>query len=267
MIPPAHKYPRTPHLSGSRLQPGDEDLQVASFEALRGRTLVVEEKVDGANTGISFGPDGGLRLQSRGHVLAGGPREAQFALFKGWASRHQDALRQVLGTRYVLYGEWLHAKHAIFNDLLPHYFLAFDVLDTAAGLFLDTPRREGLLAPLPVASVPVLARGTYHHVDDLLRLLGPSRLKSPAWRAAFDESVAATPHADPDLTLRQTDRTHLMEGLYVKVEDDGVVRARYKFVRDSFRAAVSDSGSHWQDRPLVWNRLTPGAHLFAETLE
>ena len=26
MLEPIHKYPRTPHLEGSRLQPGDEDL-------------------------------------------------------------------------------------------------------------------------------------------------------------------------------------------------------------------------------------------------
>src|SRR6266571_1703927 len=48
------KYPRTPHLAGSGLQPGDEDLPVAGFEALEGRHLVVEEKLDGANSAISF---------------------------------------------------------------------------------------------------------------------------------------------------------------------------------------------------------------------
>ncbi len=44
-----HKYPRTPHLTGSRLQPGDEDLSVVSLEHLKGSRLVVEEKLDGAN--------------------------------------------------------------------------------------------------------------------------------------------------------------------------------------------------------------------------
>lgn len=76
-----HKYPRTPHLEGSRLQPGDEDLDSVPFAAIRGRYVVVEEKIDGANAGIRFDGAGELYLQSRGHFLTGGPREKHFNLF------------------------------------------------------------------------------------------------------------------------------------------------------------------------------------------
>ena len=62
-----YKYPRTPHLEGSRLQAGDEDLSQVPFSHLKGKYLVIEEKVDGANTAISFDTDGTLLLQSRGH--------------------------------------------------------------------------------------------------------------------------------------------------------------------------------------------------------
>ena len=48
------KYPRTPHISGSRLQKGDEDLKRIPFDTLKGKHLVVEEKLDGANCGLSF---------------------------------------------------------------------------------------------------------------------------------------------------------------------------------------------------------------------
>src|SRR5688500_13612252 len=95
------KYPRTPHLEGSRLQPGDSDLATVPFSEVAGRFLVVEEKLDGANAAISFDDDGGLRLQSRGHYLVGGPRERQFAPFKAWASAVQHALRPRLGSRYI----------------------------------------------------------------------------------------------------------------------------------------------------------------------
>lgn len=43
------KYPRTPHLEGFRLQPGDEDLSQIPFSSIRGKHPVAEEKVDGAN--------------------------------------------------------------------------------------------------------------------------------------------------------------------------------------------------------------------------
>lgn len=56
------KYPRTPHLEGSRLQPGDEDLSQIRFSEIAGRYLVVEEKCDGANSAISFSKNGELLL-------------------------------------------------------------------------------------------------------------------------------------------------------------------------------------------------------------
>lgn len=78
------KYPRTCHVQGSRLQPGDEDLEQVPLRELVGKHLVIEETQDGANSGISFDAGGKLHLQSRGHFLQGGPREAQFTLLKRW---------------------------------------------------------------------------------------------------------------------------------------------------------------------------------------
>ena len=122
------KYPRTPHIAGSRLQLGDEGCRTAGFDAIAARHLVIEEKVDGANAAISFDASGNLLLQSRGHYLTGGPRERHFDLLKSWANAIRDRLWPVLHDRFIIYGEWLYAKHTIFYDNLPHYFLEFDVL-------------------------------------------------------------------------------------------------------------------------------------------
>ena len=107
------KYPRTPHIEGSRLQPGDEDLSQIPFDVIKGRHLVIEEKCDGANSAISFDDRGGLRLQSRGHYLTGGYRERHYNLMKQWAIAHRDVLFELLGTKYIMYGEWLYAKHTV----------------------------------------------------------------------------------------------------------------------------------------------------------
>jgi hypothetical protein len=61
--------------------------------------------------------------------------------------------------------------------------------------------------------------------------------------------------------LLDADGTALMEGLYVKVEQEGVVTERYKLVRSSFLQTVIDSQTHWMDRPLVPNGLRPGVAL------
>src|SRR4051812_26717074 len=153
------KYPRTRHVSGSRLQPGDEDLVQFPLADLIGRQIVVEEKIDGANCGVSFSEDAALRLQSRGHFLTGGPRERHFDLFKQWAHAHVDRFFDALGDRYVMYGEWMYAKHTVFYDALPHYFMEFDVLDLRTDQFLDTPARAALLRGLPIAPVRVLFAG------------------------------------------------------------------------------------------------------------
>lgn len=256
-----HKYPRTHHLEGSRLQPGDEDSKSVPFAALAGRFLVIEEKLDGANAGISFDPAGRLWLQSRGHFLTGGPREKHFDLFKRWACTHADALRAVLGTRFVLYGEWLYAKHTVFYDRLPHYFLEFDVLDTETGAFLATDERRAMLSGTPVVSVPVLQTGPARDVSDVTALIGPSRYKSPTWRESFTAAVAAR-GLDPEPAWKETDPSDWMEGLYVKVEEQGRVIERYKFIRASFLTTVLDSGSHWLRRPIVPNQLATGVDLF-----
>jgi hypothetical protein len=251
------KYPRTPHLQGSRLQPGDEDLHNIPFSTIADIDLVIEEKVDGQNAAVSFAADGSLLLQSRGHYLRGGPREASFAPFKSWAHGHRDELFAALGTRYILFGEWCYAKHTIFYDALPHWFLAFDVFDGDRGVFIDTDVRRQLLRDTDVQEVPVLHRGAVHNIEQLLAFVGPSRCKSPQWRTALRAATAMVAHLDVDRALRDTDDNDAMEGLYVKVEHDGVVVDRLKWVRASFLQVVESSNSHWFDRPIVVNGMRP----------
>ncbi len=248
------KYPRTPHLEGSRLQPGDEDLSQVPFSSIRGKHLVVEEKIDGANTAISFSPGGELLLQSRGHYLTGGYRERHYHFLKQWAGIHRDAFWEVLGARFIMYGEWLYAKHTVYYDNLPHYFLEFDILDRQTGIFLDTHTRHEMLEDLPVISVPVLAEGEFQNKDDLTALLGKSgyitenkleALRRTSRRLGLDE----------ERQVRQTDPSDTMEGLYIKVEENGQVADRMKYVRASFTQTVEVSQTHWLDRPIVSNGL------------
>jgi hypothetical protein len=265
MIDDFIKYPRTPHIEGSRGQPGDEDLDSVPFSEIAGRHLVVEEKVDGANAGISFGQDGTPRLQSRGHFLTGGSRERHFALLKTWAQTHAAGLRERLGHRYVLYGEWLYARHTVFYDALPHYLLEFDILDREEGLFLSTDRRRALLAGSPVVSVPVLHSGPLESLPALTGLVRHSAFKSRDWRDALRRAAANGENAlwgRVERALAETDPSDLAEGLYIKIEERGQVVGRYKWVRGSFHDAVQHSGSHWLDRPIVANQLVPGVALW-----
>jgi ATP-dependent RNA circularization protein (DNA/RNA ligase family) len=178
---PILKYPRTRHLEGSRLQAGDDTRDQVPLVDLAGEQLVIEEKLDGANVAVSFTPGGELLLQSRGHYLSGGAGERQFNLFKRWATGHERTLLGLLEDRYVMYGEWMFAKHSVWYDRLPHWFCEFDIHDRETGQFLSTPRRRALLADSPVLSVPVLYEGPAPSSQKALRaLVKPSLAKSPA---------------------------------------------------------------------------------------
>jgi hypothetical protein len=257
-----YKYPRTYHIEGSGIQRGDEDLAVVPLREFAGRHLVVEEKMDGANCAVSFDSDGQLLLQSRGHYLTGGPREKQFHLFKTWASRYMLELWETLTDRHIMYGEWLYAKHTVFYTDLPHYFMEFDILDKTSGEFLSTARRGELLAQVPfVVSVKVLHEGAIHTFHELIALLGHSYFISDDHLERL-RTLCQQKGLDAAQVLRETAPETLMEGLYIKVEEEGVVKERYKYVRPGFLQAIISSESHWMDRPLVPNCLKAGVTLF-----
>ncbi len=256
------KYPRTPHLEGSREQAGDEDLTCVSFAELAGKYLVLEEKVDGANCGISFDADGKMFLQSRGHYLTGGYGERQFDLFKLWAGCFEERLRFLLSDRYILYGEWLYAKHTVFYDKLPHYFMEFDIFDRAEGKFFSTKKRREFLASAPfIRSVRVLSQGYYENTAEIAKWIGPSLFISENREENF-AAQCKKGGVRLDLAQAQTDLSGIMEGIYIKVEDGDYVTGRLKYVRGSFLNTILDSESHWMKRPIVANCLADGADLF-----
>ncbi|BAZ38829.1 hypothetical protein NIES4101_47740 [Calothrix sp. NIES-4101] len=256
-----YKYPRTHHIQGSRLQPGDEDLDSIPFSAIKGKYVVVEEKVDGANAAISFDSYGQIRLQSRGHYLTGGTREKHFNLFKQWANNYATRFWEVLGSRYILFGEWLYAKHTVFYDALPHYFLEYDVLDLEKQVFLSTASRKKLLFGLPLVSVPVLFAGEIKAYKELTNLLGKSHYQTPEYLEKFGE-ICQAKGLDVERYLKQTDQTFLMEGLYIKVETQDVTTNRYKYVRSTFLTVIQQSDGHWLNRPIIPNILRADADLF-----
>lgn len=260
------KYPRTLHLQGSRLPPGKVGADQVPYAQLVGEYIVVEEKMEADQAGLSYDDGANQVLQHRGSILGMGAREKRFALWKAWAAAHEERLFDVLGNRFVMFGEWMRVKHTVFYDQLPHYFLEFDVFDRNANCFLSTAARQALLAPLPVVSVPILYEGRApRRLEDLLALLRPSQAKSAAWRDALEEEVRRQ-GLDLARVWQETDDSDLPEGLYIKVERDDQTVDRLKWVRQDFLQTILASGSHWQDRPEAYNQLAPGVDIFSATV-
>jgi hypothetical protein len=236
------KYPRTPHLFGSKGTDDDKHLGRRESEALiADASLIVEEKIDGTNVGIHFRVDGRMVLQCRGHEITEG-MHPQYDLFKQWTSMKRPVLEAMLGNQFILYGEWLYAKHSVHYRKLPHYFFEFDIYDKGAGQFLDLAARLQMLEGTGFQTVPVVHRGPVAP-DELALLIGRS-----AFESAFENP-----------TTGQTDG--LMEGLYVRTEANGYVTRRAKLVRPEFVEKVKQS-EHWQHQKMIPNLLMEGADIW-----
>jgi hypothetical protein len=237
------KYPRTPHLFGSRGTTDDKHLDEADSACfLTDPSLIVEEKIDGTNTGIHFTSAGRLVLQCRGHEITEG-MHPQYDLFKQWVMVKRPVLEAMLGCDYILFGEWMYARHSIHYRRLPHFFFEFDIYDKAGQAFLSLDRRLAMLEGTGIRTVPVVARGALKRAA-LEKLIGMS---------AFDS------HFDNPRTRRPD---HLMEGLYLRTEADGVVTGRAKIVRPEFVEKIVES-THWQQQTLVPNGLADGADIWS----
>ncbi len=237
------KYPRTPHLFGSRGTDDDKHLGPdESLQLIADRSLIVEEKLDGTNVGIHFTTSGRLVLQCRGHEISPG-MHPQYDLFKQWTMAKRQVLESMLEDRLILFGEWLYARHSLHYRQLPHYFFEFDIYNKRQQAFLSLDLRLAVLKGTGVCTVPVVHRGPATR-EQLFNLIGPSRFDS-----AFE---------NPDTGL--TD--NLMEGLYLRIEADGRVFARAKMVRPEFVERVKQS-EHWQHQAVVPNVLSETADIWS----
>src|SRR3972149_5947453 len=169
-----YTYPKTPHL------------QTVSYKELEGKYVVVEEKMDGTQVGISFDLDGKLVFQTRNKIFSGHPRELQFDILKQWANVHKNTLLEILGTRYVVFGEYVYAKHTVFYDALPHYFIEFDVLNKSSGDFLSTMERKLMFSDTPIVSAAVVWNGILDEIETIHTLTGHSIFKTSNWRTTLE---------------------------------------------------------------------------------
>jgi len=255
------KYPRTRHIMGSGLSKNDED-DYATIEEIRNKHLVLESKIDGANTGISF-IDCELKLQCRGHFLGLGNDWPEFDQFKVWAKTWTDQLFDMLEDRYIMYGEWMSAFHSVYYDLLPHYFMEFDIYDKKEHVFLDTPRRNEMVkkAQVMISQVRVINEGKFESIEDIVANVGLSAFISENAYANLEKELTDKNIPEKDVLL-SFNKDRIMEGLYIKWEEDGIVKGRYKYVRPNFVQTILSSGEHWQKRPSIANRLKEGCTMF-----
>lgn len=217
------KFPSTPHLcllGDVKIRDDKVFSDYEKYEFLR-HELIVEEKIDGANLGISFDSEGNILLQSRGAYLQG-PLSGQWRKLYEWIDLKLDALFEHLTDRYIMFGEWCYAQHSVVYNRLPDLFLGFDILDKYTEDFFSFDRREEFLQLIGICSVPFINKGHYS-LTELNSLLSQSKLgEEPA------------------------------EGLYLRIDQGDWLKQRAKLVRPVFIQSIEQ---HWSSKPVRPNSL------------
>lgn len=220
------RFPHTPHLAwlGEGEPRDDKLLDPPEVEALLAGEVLIEEKLDGANLGISWGVECQLRAQNRGAYLEA-PYRGQFSRLNQWLMQHLAVFQQHLPDHVILFGEWCAARHSLDYAALPDWFLVFDVYDRKAQRFWNEERRNALATQLGLSVVPILKRGRFI-VKELEGLV---------------------------LTGRSAYRNGRLEGLVIRQDGPQWCERRAKLVHPDF---VQQIESHWRSRALEWNKLS-----------
>ena len=101
-----------------------------------GEDIVIQEKIDGSNASIRYDEESGtLKAFSRRLELS-----ADNTLNGFWdyvQTLNLDTFKEILGSRYIVFGEWMGAKHAIkYPENVYGKFWMFDVWDTQIEQYL-----------------------------------------------------------------------------------------------------------------------------------
>lgn len=245
------KLPRTLHIEGSRIPPGQVDPDAEQFIKLSGKLLTIEEKVDGTGVAIFLDNELNINIWHRGAPAIG----KEFNILREWANIHHDNLFDLLGDRYIMFGEWMYNKHTIFYDKLPYYFLESDMYDLEEKLWLSTTARKNLLLGKQfIKQVPVIKIFRPSKLTDLTELITKSSCQTNRWREILWTKCERL-HLELDKVLNETDQSDLMEGLYIKHENQYEVLGRYKYVRFEFINNIINSRTHLRDRIPITNSL------------
>jgi ATP-dependent RNA circularization protein (DNA/RNA ligase family) len=219
------KFPRTPHLfiAPELFIRDDKILDQSDMELFLNNPIILEEKVDGANIGISLSESGSLQIQNRGNFISY-QNHSQFTHIWDWAYLRLNLIQKYITDEFIIFGEWCYAKHSIHYTSLPDWFLGFDIFDKKRGIFLNTKNRNYLLKLMNIEIVPQIGEGYFSRIE-LEKLLSRSTSKL---------------------------YSGFIEGIYIRYEDSEQLLKRAKIVKSEF---IQEIDIHWSNKKMVVNNI------------
>ena len=152
-----YKYPRTYHFPFSPGRSSDDKIFNDYEQYFKDKEVVITEKMDGENTTI-YNDICHARSINSAH------RE-----YHSWLLNYARSFQYMLNDGERVCGEYLFAKHSIYYENLPSYFMVFSIWNNEQCLsWEDTVKR---CEELNLITVPVLYKGIYdkNKIDEAIK--------------------------------------------------------------------------------------------------
>jgi len=208
----APDYPRIPHLDKSISTMTHDDI-VTETGIQFPLECWVQEKVDGANLGVSWTSAPVLRnrnnILKKGYIEKETPAKLQFRPSWNWIHEHGKSVRwlmQECQSPITIYGEWMLAEHSLRYDKLPDWFLAYDIYIVEEKRFMSPDLFDKLMSQTDIRYIRP-QKITFSSISDIV-----------------------------EYSERQSDfRSGLSEGIVMKVSDGRWITDSFKVVNKHFK--------------------------------
>lgn len=185
--------------------------------------VTIDEKIDGGVLGLAWSGDAPLVVGKHSMVNYDVSSKKFYGLGQ-WIYENYEKISEIpLG--WIVYGEWMRARHNIPYDSLPDYFVGFDVWN--GHKFFDIIERSTFLRDIGFAEVPFIYSGTNLEIEDLI---------------CITEGVGGVSNKS------RFNCNEIIEGIIIR-NDNGLVG---KYVRREFMDSIEEN---WLKLPLIENRL------------
>lgn len=138
-----------------------------------GEHVVYQEKIDGANASIGF-EDGELSCFSRKQKLS--PENTLRGFYTLVQTFDVEKYREVLGDRYIIFGEWLVSHTIKYPATRLSKFYVFDVWDTEVEQYVPWSVTKDFAAKLGLTTVPLFYDGPFVSWEHVQSFVGKTEM-------------------------------------------------------------------------------------------
>lgn len=137
-----------------------------------GDHIIITEKIDGSNATIGY--DNGIVAMSRNTIL--NPENTNRGFYEFANSFDADKIKELLGSRYLLCGEW-NVKHTVaYPKEAQNKMYVFDLYDTETKTYLDIHQAFLVADTLGLPKVAVFYEGEFISWDHCMSFVGKTAL-------------------------------------------------------------------------------------------